>query len=103
MKKARCPYCGKTVSYFGVFAEKSKGEHTCKKCGRNSTIYFVSAYKLAITVTIVIALILMCVILFSSFVDKIWGALLIFIPFVALYLATPSFCRLVPIKRRKRG
>lgn len=102
MKSARCPYCGKKVSYFKIFSEKTKGEHTCKECGRNSTIYFIRAYKFTVMITVVLAIILALVILFSTFVDDIWGVLLVFIPFAVLYLITPLFCKLVPIKKRKK-
>ena len=30
---AKCPYCGRSVSYLDSFFMKNKGEYTCKRCG----------------------------------------------------------------------
>lgn len=103
MKNLQCPYCGKKVSYISAFLEKSEGEHTCKKCGRNSTIYFRKAIRGAILATIIIAASILIIWLFIGKKDQLWGMLWVFIPFIIFYLCTPLFFRLVPLKMRTAG
>lgn len=99
MKNGKCPYCGKEVSYFSVFFEKNKGEHKCSKCKRNSTIFFVKAFNFTIGIAIVAAIVItVCVLIFN--IDSLWNILYVAIPFIILYLITPFFYRLVPIKGR---
>lgn len=100
VKKAKCPYCGKKISYFTAFAEKNNGEYTCKNCGRNSTIYFVRAFKILIILAFIAAIILMFISISPMLIDSLWGIPLVLIPFVILYLCTPVYFRLVPIKKK---
>lgn len=101
MKRTRCPYCGKRLNYFQAFAKRKQGEHMCKGCGRNSTIYFSTAYKAVVGVTIVLAVILVIIFTSPYFIENLWGMLFVALPFLVLYLITPFFLRLVPIKKHK--
>lgn len=101
MKKIKCPYCGKKVPYILAFSEKDKGEHICKRCGKNSTIYFVKAFRVAILITLILSLIIMFISISPKHVNNLWGMLWVAVPFFILYLFTPMFYRLVPIKRKK--
>ncbi|MEE1154263.1 MAG: hypothetical protein UH241_03815 [Acutalibacteraceae bacterium] len=100
MKKTRCPYCGKRLNYFQAFAERKRGEHTCNGCGRNSTIYFSKSYKFLIAVAILLSVVLVVISINSFFVIGLWGMLWVALPFLLLYLVTPFFERLVPIKKK---
>lgn len=99
MKNGKCPYCGKKVSYFSIFFEKNKGEHKCSNCRRNSTIFFVKAYNAAIILTIIAAIVITVLSIIFN-INSLWNILYVFIPFLILYLVTPFFYRLVPIKGR---
>lgn len=101
MKRTRCPYCGKRLNYFQAFAKRKQGEHICKGCGRNSTIYFSTAYKAVVGVTIVLAAILVIIFTNPYFIQNLWGMLFVALPFLVLYLITPFFLRLIPIKKHK--
>ncbi|HIR03797.1 MAG: hypothetical protein U0M23_00100 [Acutalibacteraceae bacterium] len=103
MRNLQCPYCGKKVSYISAFLEKSEGEHTCKKCGRNSTIYFRKAIRGAILATILIAVGILIAWLLVGKKDQLWGMLWVLIPFIIFYLCTPLFFRLVPLKVHTAG
>ncbi len=100
MKKTKCPYCGKKLNYFQAFAERKRGEHTCNGCGRNSTVYFSKSYKLLIAIAILLAVVLVVISVNSFFVIGLWGMLWVALPFLLLYLVTPLFERLVPIKKK---
>lgn len=102
MKNAKCPYCKKKVSYLAAFSEKNNGEHTCRKCGKNSTIYFIRNYKIAIALAIIAAVIIMFICISPENVNNLWGFLFVIIPFAVLYLITPLFYRLVPLKKKKK-
>ena len=98
MKKTKCPYCGKKLGYFSAFAEKKRGEHTCNNCGRHSNIFFSKAYKFLIIFTIILAVLLVVVSISPSYIGNLWCMLLVAIPFLLLYLVTPFFLKLVPLK-----
>lgn len=36
--KAKCPYCGRKITYGTRFSEKGIGEHTCKSCKKPSNV-----------------------------------------------------------------
>lgn len=98
MKKTKCPYCGKKLGYFSAFSEKKRGEHTCRNCGRHSNIFFSKAYKFLIVFTILIAGLLVAISISPSYIGNLWCALLVVVPFLLLYLVTPFFLKLVPLK-----
>lgn len=102
MKKTKCPYCGKRMSYFGAFAEKKKGEHTCKNCGRASNIFFSKVYKVLIAITIFISVVLVDVAISPENISSLWGMLWVAVPFLVLYLITPFFLKLVPLKKNNK-
>lgn len=102
MKKTKCPYCGKKLGYFSAFAEKKRGEHTCSHCGRHSNIFFSKAYKFLIAFTILLAVLLVVVATSPYNIGNLWGMLWVALPFFALYLVTPFFLKLVPLKNNNR-
>lgn len=101
MKITRCPYCGKKMNYFQAFAERKHGEHTCRNCGRNSTVYFSKSYKLVVCVAILLAIVLVIIAINPFFIESLWGMLWVALPFLILYIITPFFLKLVPIKKKK--
>lgn len=98
MKGKKCPYCGQQVSYLTAIMEKDKGEHTCKKCGRNSTIYFVKALRTAIVAAVLFSAVILAIWLILGNYTNLWGMLWVFLPFLVFYACTPVFYRLVPLK-----
>ena len=91
MKEKKCPYCGQKVSYVTAIMEKEKGEHTCKKCGRNATIYFVKALRAAIIAAIAVSAVILAVWLVIGDYTNLWGMLWVFLPFLVFYACTPLF------------
>lgn len=102
MKKTKCPYCGKKLGYFSAFAEKKRGEHTCNNCGRHSNIFFSKAYKFLIIFTVLVAVVLVVISVSPYCIGNLWCMLLVAIPFLILYLITPFFLKLVPLKNNNR-
>lgn len=98
MNGKNCPYCGQKVSYLTAIMEKDKGEHTCKKCGRNSTVYFVKALRAAIIAAVAVSAVILTIWLVAGDYTNLWGMLWVFLPFLVFYVCTPVFYRLVPLK-----
>ena len=39
MKLAKCPYCGRRLSYLTAQQHKKKGEYLCSRCKKESNVY----------------------------------------------------------------
>lgn len=102
MKSAKCPYCGKKLGYFTAFAERKRGEHTCSNCGRHSNIFFSKFYKFLIAFTVLVSVFLVIIATSPYCISNLWGMLWVAIPFLILYLITPFFLKLVPLKNNNR-
>lgn len=102
MKRTKCPYCGKKLGYFSAFAERKRGEHTCNNCGRHSNIFFSKFYKFLIAFTILLAIVLVIVAISPYCISSLWGMLWVAVPFLILYLITPFFLKLVPLKKNNK-
>lgn len=93
---AKCPYCGRSVSYLDSFFMKNKGEYTCKRCGcianvgLNRNIYAITS------VLCVFVLLLVVLYLFFGDLTNLWSLILVIIPFAAYYAIVPMFLILVP-------
>lgn len=103
MRKTRCPYCGKELNYFQAFMQRKQGEYKCKRCGRNSTVYFSGVFKFIVVVAVLISVVLVIISITPKFIQSLWGMLWVAVPFLVLYFITPFFVRLVPIRRKKKG
>ena len=99
MKLTKCPYCGKKLTYFQAFFNRTRGEFFCNKCKKESNILI----KKTLLIPFFIALLFSLVILFAFFfmTDKtnLWFMLYVIIPFIVFYLLTPLFVVLKPRKK----
>lgn len=98
MDNLKCPYCGKKISYLSAIRERANGEHSCDKCKRNSTIYFVKNIKVFIIVICLIAAAMLSIFIFTPLRGNFFCIFLMFIPFLLFYFCIPLFIRFVPIK-----
>ena len=99
MKLTKCPYCGKQMTYFQAFFNRTRGDFFCNKCKKESNILI----KKTLLVPFFIALVLSLLILFAFFfmTDKtnLWFMLFVIIPFIGFYSFTPFFVVLKPRKK----
>ncbi len=99
MKLTKCPYCGKKMTYFQAFFNRTRGEFFCNKCKKESNILI----KKTLLIPFFIALLFSLVVLFAFFfmTDKtnLWFMLYVIIPFIGFYLLTPLFVVLKPRKK----
>lgn len=100
---AKCPYCGRSVSYLDSFFMKNKGEYTCKRCGcianvgLNRNIYAITS------ILCVFVLLLVVLYLFFGDLTNLWSLLLVIIPFAAYYAVVPMFLILVPTSDKSQA
>lgn len=102
MNNLKCPYCGKKISYLSSIRERANGEHSCDRCKRNSTIYFVRNIKVFIVVICLIAVAMLSIFLFTPLRGNFLCIFAMFIPFIIFYFCIPFFIRFVPIKHKPK-
>lgn len=103
MKKLVCPYCENKINYFNGLIERKKGEHTCSKCGKNSTIYYKKRIRLIAFLFVLSSVGLFTYWLISGSLNYSLGLILVFIPFVVFFFITPFLMNFVPLKIYKEG
>lgn len=99
MKLTKCPYCGKQMTYFQAFFNRTRGEFFCNKCKKESNILI----KKTLLIPFFIALFLSLLILFSFFFmtekTNLWFMFFVALPFIGFYAFTPFFVVLRPRKK----
>ena len=102
MKRKKCPYCGRRVSYSSAFNSRRKAEYVCKRCGRES--------RVVINRT-VIPVFIICAVL-SAVVFFLWvyfrmtynplGILAVALPLIIFGIISPKFVRFEPLRKYKK-
>ncbi len=98
MKNLKCPYCNKKVSYYMGLLERKQGEHTCNKCGKNSTIYYNKSMKITALLTVLISIGMFVIWYLYYNHNYILGAAALIVPFLIFLIISPFFIHLVPLK-----
>ena len=101
MKLAKCPYCGRRLSYPSAFMYKSKGEYKCTRCKKESNVFINKKMWLAFTLTMMVAIVAMILIIMFLADKSIFTFLLVMIPFMIFYLFVPFFVKLSPLKKSR--
>ena len=99
MNNIKCPYCGKTVSYFGAFLLRRRGEYFCKRCKKESNVYIKKTIWILFLFMLALAVSALLFYLFLTDRENIWFMLIVAIPFLIFYLCSPLFIRLRPKKK----
>ena len=84
MKLAKCPYCGRRLSYPSAFMYKSKGEYKCNRCKKESNVFINKKMWLAFTLTMMVAIVAMILIIMFLADKSIFTFLFVMIPFLYL-------------------
>lgn len=99
MKLAKCPYCGRRLSYPSAFMYKSKGEYTCTRCKKKSNVSIDKKMWLLFILVFLIALVSTILIVMYIAAEAYASFLLVMIPFFIFYLLVPFFVKLRPLKK----
>lgn len=100
---AKCPYCGRSVSYFDSLFIKNKGEYTCKRCGCIANVGLDRNIYAVTSVTCVLVLLLVVLYMFFGDLTNLWSLLLVIIPFTIYYCIVPMFLVLVPTSDKSQA
>lgn len=103
MKRKKCPYCGKRVSYVSSFASRRKGEFVCQRCGKESKVIISKAVFLVFSLAAVISLAVMAAWIYTEHLNNPWGILLVAVPLIIFSLITPKFVNYEPLKKYKKS
>ena len=99
MNITKCPYCGKTVSYFGTIATRRNGEYFCNKCKKESNVVIKKTVLLFYPAALALSLLALAYFLLLTDRENLWFMLIVAIPFFIFYLFVPMFVRLTPKKK----
>lgn len=99
MKLAKCPYCGKKISYPRAFTLRRRGEYFCNKCKKESNIHIRKTILIPMFLVIIFSLMILGVFMFMTSRENLWFMLLAAIPFFFFYLISPLFVELRPKKK----
>lgn len=100
---AKCPYCGRRVSYFDSFFMKNKGEYTCKRCGCIANVGLDRNIYAVTSITCVLVLLMVVLYMFFGDLSNLWSLLLVIIPFAIYYCIVPMFLVLVPTSDKSQA
>lgn len=98
MKNLKCPYCDKKISYYMGYLERKQGEHSCNKCGKNSTIYYKPVMKIIALLTILISVTIFIIWFLNYSHNYINGVIAMIIPFIIFIFISPIFINFIPLK-----
>lgn len=101
MKAKRCPYCGKRISYFSVFASRKKGEMTCPRCGKNSKVYVSRKIFVIFLIFALLSLAIMTACVFAKILYNPFAIALVAVPLIIFMFITPMFVIYEPFKKYK--
>lgn len=99
MNSTKCPYCGKSVSYFEALLLRRRGEHFCKKCKKESNVHINKWIWVAVFFTLLLSFMVLMFFLFMTDRENLWYILAVMVPYIVFYLCTPFFVRLRPKKK----
>src|SRR5574344_1063637 len=103
MKRKKCPYCGKRISYFTLFSEKRQGEHICRRCAKESKIVVRKSILLYFFLAIIAAAVITIMWIGLGFSNNPIGIIGVAIPLIIFYFMTPKFIRILPLKKYRKS
>lgn len=99
MKLTKCPYCGKQMTYFQAFFNRTRGEFFCNKCKKESNILIKKALLIPFFVALFLSILILLAFFFMTDKTSLWFMLFVIIPFIGFYAFTPFFVVLKPRKK----
>ena len=66
MKKKKCPYCGKRVSYSLAFASRRRALYVCPRCGKESKVTINKKILLLFAACVIISIAIMLIWIFAD-------------------------------------
>lgn len=102
MKKKKCPYCGKRVSYASSFVSRRKAEYVCCRCGKESKVVVNKSVIIAFIICAVISAAIMFLWIYLKLTSNPLGIAAVALPLIIFLIISPKFVRYEPFKRYKK-
>lgn len=102
MKKKKCPYCGRRVSYISSFVSRRKAEYICPRCGKESRVVINKLVIVAFIICAIISLVILALWVFLKMTSNMLGIALVALPLIVFLFISPKFVRYEPFKKYKK-
>ena len=99
MKLTKCPYCGKQMTYFQAFFNRTRGEFFCNKCKKESNILIKKTLLIPFFIALFLSLLILFAFFFMTEKTNLWFMFFVALPFIGFYAFTPFFVVLRPRKK----
>lgn len=103
MRKQKCPYCGKRVSYMSAWSSRRKGSFLCQRCTKESKVVISKSIYLVFAVFALVSLAIMAGMIFTNNINNPLGIVLVAIPLLVFLFLTPRFVCYEPLKKYRKS
>ena len=101
MKKKKCPYCGKRVSYSVCYGRRRKAEFVCPRCGRESRVFISRSSVFAFLICAILSVALFVLWVYLRLTYNPLGIVAITLPLMIFALISPRFVNFEPLRKYK--
>lgn len=103
MKKKRCPYCGRRISYTAALSSRRKAEYICTRCGKEMRVVINRSIIIVFIVFALVSVGIMAGWIFAGIADNPLGILCVALPLIIFAIISPRFVGFVPLKKYKKS
>lgn len=103
MKKHRCPYCSRRITYFSAYSSRRKAEYICRKCGKESRVAIDKKIFFAFFAAVAVSVLIMLLWILFGLCDNILGVFLVASPLAVFFATSPNFLRFEPLKKYQKS
>ncbi len=103
MKRKKCPYCGRRISYVSAFASRRKGEYVCNRCSKEMKVVISKLVFLFFMLFVIIALAIIAFCFMTDDLHNPMYILFVAIPLIVFLFISPAFVRFEPLKKYKKS
>ena len=103
MRKKKCPYCGKRVSYSLAFSSRRKALYICPRCGKESKVVIDKKILILFAICVLIAVAIMMGWIFAGLTSNPIGIILVALPLIVFAFASTKFLGYEPLKKYKKS
>ncbi len=102
MKRKKCPYCGRRVSYSSAFNSRRKAEYVCKRCGRESRVVINRTVIPVFIICAVLSAVIFFLWVFFHMTHNPLGIAAVALPMIVFGIISPRFVRFEPLRKYKK-
>ena len=103
MRKKKCPYCGKRVSYSLAFSSRRKALYICPRCGKESKVVINKKILILFAVCVLVAVGIMAGWIMADLTSNPLGVILVALPLIIFAFLSTKFLKYEPLKKYKKS